>query len=79
MGIGNVWRFPYLVYKNGGGKISLSLFISLIFRLSPCRCFLAYIRPDANILWITNFLYGISPWSIFQSGSLNSMEILSTF
>ncbi|MDH7517207.1 MAG: hypothetical protein QHH19_02540 [Candidatus Thermoplasmatota archaeon] len=44
VGLGNVWRFPYAAFKNGGGGVSDTLFCCIVYGRYPSLDFGVFCR-----------------------------------
>uniref|UniRef100_A0A1I8GB13 Transporter n=1 Tax=Macrostomum lignano TaxID=282301 RepID=A0A1I8GB13_9PLAT len=68
VGLGNVWRFPYLCYKNGGGAFLLPFLIMLLTVGIPLlymeTCFGQYSATGPITVWKASPLFTGIGWSM---------------
>ena len=46
LGLGNIWRFPYLVGRYGGAAFVLAYLLIVLLIAVPALCLLPWLRPQ---------------------------------
>ena len=77
MGLGNVWRFPYLAYQNGGGVFFIPYFVMLFVCGIPI--FMAelalgqYSAQGTLSVWKALPAFKVSINKVFETSSIDSV------
>ena len=65
VGLGNIWRFPYVCYQNGGGTFLVSHLPTFLEFFVGKILFLGSVSPLSSSSWPSTFLHGDGPGPIF--------------
>jgi hypothetical protein len=73
--LANIWRFPYLCYKNGGGSLFQTFLIEVILSWNSLfRCISHSICSFSYTRWYAVILSGTVTWSILSTRCNNMLE-----
>ena len=76
VGLGNVWRFPYMAGENGGAVFIIIYVVCVLLLGIPCMIseFIVGRNAHANTARAYRLLAGNSPWCSLDSSSRATMR-----